>query len=143
MPSFTPLDPQFPLQRQLELGASPVILINIFTLAPEDEPALLTAWSEDARFMKSQAGYISAQLHRAVGPSPTFLNYAVWESIDAFRSAFSNPEFQRKLANYPESVTVSPHLFRRVAVPGVCIGEVAAGEGASSVSQEMRIERAT
>jgi hypothetical protein len=51
-----------------------------------------------------------------------FLNYAVWESAEAFRTAFSRPEFREALAKYPESAVASPHLFRKVAEPGVCTG---------------------
>ncbi len=73
------LDPSFPIERQLAVGASPVILINLFTLNAADEPALLKAWEDDAIFMKGRPGFISTQLHRAIGDSVTYLNYAVWE----------------------------------------------------------------
>jgi hypothetical protein len=43
--------------------------------------------------MKRQPGFISTQLHRAIGESSTYLNYAVWESTADFRAAFSHPEF--------------------------------------------------
>ena len=71
--------------------------------------------------MKQQPGFISTQLHRALGESPTYLNYAVWESTAAFRAAFTNPDFQAKLSDYPSSAIASPHLFQKVAVPGICV----------------------
>ena len=71
--------------------------------------------------MKRQPGFISTQLHRALGENPTYLNYAVWESRAAFRAAFSNPDFQAKLAAYPSSAVASPHLFQKVAVPDICV----------------------
>jgi len=80
----------------------------------------LKAW-HDAVFMKRRPGFISTQLHRAVGESPTYLNYAVWESTAHFRQAFTNPEFQSKLAGYPPSAVASPHLFRKIAVPDICV----------------------
>jgi len=49
------------------------------------------------------------------------MNYAVWQSVAAFRTAFTSPKFQTKLAAYPDHVTISPHLFRKVAVDGVCV----------------------
>jgi hypothetical protein len=49
-----------------------------------------------------------------------FLNYAVWESVEHFRAAFTNPEFRGALAAYPSSVVASPHLFEKVAVPNLC-----------------------
>ena len=117
-----PLDPAFPLQQQLaEAGSGPVVLLNVFTLAAEDESAFLTAWEQDANFMKAQPGYISTQLHRAVGPSPAYFNEAVWDSLEAFRAAFSDPGFRAKLSDYPSSAVTSPHLFKRVAIHGLCV----------------------
>jgi heme-degrading monooxygenase HmoA len=72
--------------------------------------------------MKGQPGFITTQLHRGIGGSCVFLNYAVWESVDAFKAAFAQPEFRERLAAYPRSVVASPHLFEKVAVPGICVG---------------------
>ncbi len=70
--------------------------------------------------MKCQPGFISTQLHRGIAGSHVFLNYAVWQSVGHFRAAFGNPEFQAELGNYPASATASPHLFRKMEVPGIC-----------------------
>jgi heme-degrading monooxygenase HmoA len=121
MPLLRPLDPAFPIERQLALDASPVILVNVFTLDKADEKAFLQAWQDDALFMKQQPGFISTQLHRAIGESPTYLNYAVWETTAHFRAAFTNPAFRGKLSVYPASAVASPHLFQKVAVPGICV----------------------
>ena len=115
------LDPAFPIDRQLGLDVGPVVLVNVFTLDRADEQAMLQAWTEDAQFMQRQPGFISTQLHRAIGDGCTYLNYAIWESNAAFRAAFSHPQFQAKLAVYPSSVVASPHLFQKVAVPGICV----------------------
>jgi heme-degrading monooxygenase HmoA len=119
--SLRPMDAAFPIERQLDVDASPVILVNVFTLDKADEQALLKAWKHDAEFMKDQPGFISTQLHRAIGESPTYLNYAVWESTAAFRTAFASPEFLKRLSNYPTSAVATPHLFEKVAVPGICV----------------------
>jgi heme-degrading monooxygenase HmoA len=121
MSLLRPLDPQFPIQRQLGIESGPVVLVNIFTLDKADEPGFLKVWQDDAAFMKRQPGFISTQLHRALGESPTYLNYAVWESTAAFRAAFSNPDFQAKLSAYPPSAVASPHLFQKVAAPDICV----------------------
>jgi len=120
MPLLRPLDPSFPIQRQLAVDAAPVVLANVFTLDKADEPGFLEVWRDDAEFMQRQPGFISTQLHRAIGESPTYLNYAVWESTAAFRAAFTHPEFVAKLSAYPSSAVASPHLFQKVAVQGVC-----------------------
>lgn len=121
MPTLRPLDPAFPIDRQLAVDVVSVVLVNVFTLAPADEQAFLQAWQDDALFMKRQPGFISTQLHRAIGESPTYLNYAVWESTEAFRNAFTNPQFRAKLSSYPASAVASPHLFQTIAVPGICV----------------------
>ncbi|MGY3530214.1 MULTISPECIES: antibiotic biosynthesis monooxygenase family protein [Bradyrhizobium] len=121
MPQMRPLDPAFPIDRQLSVEASNIVLVNLFTLDAADEDIFLKAWQADAAIMKRQPGFISTQLHRALGDSPAYLNYAIWESTAAFRAAFANPEFRAKLAAYPASAVASPHLFQKVAVPGVCV----------------------
>ena len=78
-------------------------------------------WAEDAAFMKQQPGFISTQLHRGVAGSTTFVNVAVWESAAALAAAFSSPEFQEHAAHYPDSAVTQPHLFQKVAVPGICV----------------------
>jgi heme-degrading monooxygenase HmoA len=121
MSLLRPLDPAFPIERQLAVDATPVVLVNVFTLDAADEQTFLQAWQDDALFMKRQPGFISTQLHRAIGESPTYLNYAVWESTAAFRAAFAHPEFRAKLSAYPPSAVASPHLFQKVAAPGICV----------------------
>lgn len=116
-----PLDPNFPLERQLSVDATPVVLVNVVTLDRADEQAFLQVWQEDAAFMKTQPGFVSTQLHRAIGESPTYLNYAVWESTALFQAAFTHPEFRAKLSGYPASIVVTPHLFQKVGVRGICV----------------------
>ena len=98
-----------------------VVLINVFTIDPADEDALIEAWSHDAAFMKEQTGYISTQMHKGIGGSSTYINYAIWESVESFRNAFTNPEFQKRIGHYPESAVASPHLFKKIAVKGHCV----------------------
>ena len=121
MARLRPLDPDFPIERQLGIDAAPVVLVNLFTLDKADEQSFLQTWQDDAAFMKRQPGFISTQLHRAIGDGPTYLNYAVWESTAHFRAAFTHPEFRSKISAYPASAVASPHLFEKVAVPGICV----------------------
>ena len=122
MLQLRPLDQNVPIFQQLGTEASPVILVNVFQVAEADIPALLKAWENDANWMKKQPGYISTQLHQAIGGSTLFLNYAVWESVAHFRAAFNHPDFKRSLEQYPSSAIASPHLFTRLTVPNLCVG---------------------
>ena len=122
---FAELDEHVKFVQQWEENESPVILINIFHVKPEDGDRLIEAWTADAAFFKQQPGYISTQLHKGIGGSGTFLNYAVWESVKKYKQAFNkytSPEVQSKLLKYPDSAGMSPHLFKKVAVTDVCTG---------------------
>ena len=121
MPNFKELNDKVKLAEQLQTNEDgSVVLINLFTVDPDDEDVLIEMWSHDAAFLKTQPGYISTQMHKAIGGSTAYLNYAVWESVESFRNAFTNPEFQKRIANYPESASISPHLFKKLAVKGHC-----------------------
>lgn len=121
MAAFTEMDQHVTIREQLGEGGGPVVLVNIFTVEPEEAEQLLAAWADDAALMKAQPGFISTQLHRGIAGSGTFLNYAVWESVEHFRQASASRELQGKHGHYPPSTTASPHLFRKVAVPGICV----------------------
>ena len=121
MPQLVEIDRNVSLFQQMEEQVGSVILINTFTVEPEEADRLQEAWAADAAFMKQQSGFISTQLHRGIGGSSVFFNYAVWESVEHFKRAFSNPEFQSKMKDYPPSAAVSPHLVKKVAVPGICV----------------------
>ncbi len=106
--------------QQLQQDDGPVVLINQFNLAPGDTVRFLQVWADDAAFMKQQPGFISTQLHQGTAGSTTFINVAVWESARALGQAFSSPEFQARAARYPDSTVAAPHVFTKVAVPGIC-----------------------
>jgi quinol monooxygenase YgiN len=120
-PQLTQVDEKVPFRKQLEQHTGPIVLINKFTVAPGDVQALLDAWADDAAWMKQQPGYICTQLHRGIAGSTTFINIAVWESAHALGRAFDSPDFQTRIAHYPDSATISPHVFEKVAVAGICV----------------------
>ena len=120
MVKFVEMDGVVTLGEQMLKEVGPVVLLNTLKVEAKDVDALLTAWKADAAVMKRQPGFVSAQLHRGTAGSTVFMNYAVWQSVEHFRDAFANPEFQEQLGNYPESAEVSPHLFQRMAVDGIC-----------------------
>ena len=121
MVKIVEMDETITLDKQLEENIDSIILINRINVDPEDVNQFLKAWASDAEIMKQQPGFISTQLHRGVAESSTFINYAVWESTSQFKRALNNSQFQAKLSDYPASTVVSPHLFKKVAVPGICV----------------------
>ena len=118
------LDPTFPLVQQYDdASGTTTILVNLFDVDPEDQDDFKNAWREDAVFFKNQPGCISAQLHQGIEGSRMFLNYAVFEDTAAFAATNRQPEFGPLRKVYPDSATAHPHLFRRLHVPGICVGE--------------------
>ena len=127
MAKFVEMDERVKFKDQIEekeiVGS--VILINKFNVEPEKVEQFLKDWGDDAINFKLQPGFISAQLHKGIGQSSVFINYAVWESMEHYKQAINKmlftPESQSPLLKYDDdSLIISPHLFKKVAVPGIC-----------------------
>jgi quinol monooxygenase YgiN len=101
-------------------------LINKFNVKPNKVEQFLKDWAENAARFKQEPGFISTQLHRGIVKSSVFINYAVWESMEHYKKAVNKILFRSKsqspLLKYDdESLVISPHLFTRIAVPGICV----------------------
>ena len=86
----------------------PTILLSII---PEEFDQFLKGWGAEAKRFKEQPGFISPQLHKGVGGSGTFVNYAVWESVAHFRKVVNvvmDP--QDRLSAYPPSTGISSSI---------------------------------
>jgi len=121
MVKIVEMDEKVTLSRQLEEDIGSVILLNKFTVKPQDVDEFLKVFSTTTEFFKQQPGFISAQLHRGIAGSSIFFNYVVWESIEHFKRAFNKPEFRSTMADVLPNVVMSPHLFKKVGVPGICV----------------------
>ena len=127
MAKFVEMDDKVKFKDQIEekmLGS--VILINKFNVKPNKVEQFLRDWAEDATNFKQQPGFISTQLHKGIGKSCVFINYAVWESIEHYKKAINKLLFssqsQSPLLKYGDkSLVISPHLFTKIAVPGICV----------------------
>ena len=127
MAKFVEMDDRVKFKDQIEekiMGS--VILINKFNVKPNKVEQFLRDWTEDATNFKQQPGFISTQLHKGIGKSSVFINYAVWESIEHYKKAINKLLFssqsQSPLLKYGDkSLVISPHLFTKIAVPGICV----------------------
>ena len=115
------MDDKITLSTQLEENVGPVIVMNKFSVGPNEVDEFLEVYSSTTAMFKQQPGFISAQLHRGIAGSTTFINYVIWESAAHFRHAFNRPEFKSNMAKVLPNTVMSPHLFKKVAVPGICI----------------------
>src|SRR4051812_45356750 len=98
MVTIVETDEKVTISKQLEENVGSVILVNTFTVKPEDVDEFLKVFSTTTEFFKQQPGFISAQLHGGIAGSSTFFNYVVWESAEHFKQAFNRPEFRSKMA---------------------------------------------
>lgn len=120
----TELDPTFSLEQQYaDASGETTVLVNLFDVDPSDHDYFKAAWKADAEFFKAQPGYISAQLHQGILGSRKFLNYAVFENTAAFADTNRRPEFGPLRRVYPGSTVAHPHLFRRLSIPEICVGD--------------------
>jgi quinol monooxygenase YgiN len=127
MAKFVETDDRVKFKDQIEeklIGS--VILINKFNVKPNKVEQFLKDWAEDAARFKQEPGFISTQLHRGIGKSSVFINYEVWESMEHYKKAVNKILFstqsQSPLLKYGDKILViSPHLFTKVAVPGICV----------------------
>ena len=63
----------------------------------------------------------ASPLFRGIAGSCIFVAYVIFESARQFKQVFNNPDFKSILSHYPASVVITPHMFKKVAVPGICI----------------------
>ena len=127
MAKFVEMDDRVKFKDQIEekiMGS--VILINKFNVKPNKVEQFLKDWAEDAARFKQEPGFISTQLHRGIGKSSVFINYAVWESMEHYKKAVNKILFstqsQSPLLKYGDkSLVISPHLFTKAAIPGICV----------------------
>jgi Antibiotic biosynthesis monooxygenase len=110
------------VQLEEEEGGRPVILINKFNVKPKDLDQLLNAWTADAAYLKQKPGFIYSQLHRGIGGSCVFINYAVWEYV---RHTLSRRQAILHLGRRLHLIQIvlrgiTLSFFRKVAVSGIC-----------------------
>jgi heme-degrading monooxygenase HmoA len=103
-------------QAQIQAGAELVTLINVFTVDPSDQGRLVEAWQQATdEVMSHRRGFISASIHRSFDGTKV-VNYAQWESREAFGAMFGDPEAAAQLARLAEIGTPGPVLCEVVSV---------------------------
>jgi heme-degrading monooxygenase HmoA len=127
MARFVEMDERVKFKEQIEEKGidGQVILINKFNVDPDKTEQFVKDWGEDAINFKKQSGFIYAQLHKGIGKSSVFINYAIWESLEHYKEAINKLLFSSETHNSPllkyddNSLVISPHLFKKVDVPGI------------------------
>ena len=89
-----------------------VTLINVFTVAPEDQQRLVDVLADATRaVMRKQPGFVSANIHRSLDGTRV-TNYAQWRSTEAFETMLQN---QKAAEHMGEAARIAerfePHLY--------------------------------
>lgn len=121
MVKFGEIDKNITFKKQLEEDTGPFVLINLYSVDPTEVDEFLKAFAAVSEAFKRLPGYISAQLHRGIAGSGTFVNYAVVESMAEYRNMFTDDGVKASLTKFPPSTVAYPHLFTKVAIPGICV----------------------
>ena len=66
-----------------------IIEMNKFNVDPQEIDEFLQLVTKTAETFKQKPGFVSAQLHRGIAGSTTFVYYIIWES----RNQFSSTQF--------------------------------------------------
>jgi heme-degrading monooxygenase HmoA len=102
----------------LDENVGPIVEINKFNVDLQEIDEFIQLVANTAETFKQQPGFISAQLHRGIAGSTTFVYYIIWESAAHCKQVFSRPEIRSNIANILPKTQMSPHLFKKVAVQG-------------------------
>jgi quinol monooxygenase YgiN len=76
----------------IQKGSSPLTLINVFTVEPDQQQKLAALLIEATeKTMKHQLGFVSASIHRSLDGKKV-VNYAQWKDKAAFEAMQKNPQ---------------------------------------------------
>lgn len=76
----------------IEKGNRVLTLINVFTVEPKKQQALVTLLIEATeQTMKHMPGFVSANIHRSLDGKKV-VNYAQWKTMDDFEAMRNNPK---------------------------------------------------
>ena len=103
-------------EARIRVGAGVVTLINVFTVDPANQQQLIQRWQEATEdVMRHQPGFVSASIHRSLDGTKV-INYAQWESREAFAAMFQDPHASAHLTKLAEIGTPDPALCEVVSV---------------------------
>jgi heme-degrading monooxygenase HmoA len=89
-----------------------VTLINVFTVAPEDQRSLVDVLVEATRaVMRNKEGFISANIHRSLDGTRV-TNYAQWRTKEAFEAMLGDREAGEHMGEAARMAeSFEPHLY--------------------------------
>ncbi len=98
----------------IRADAPVVTLINVFTVDPVDQQRRSSSGSAPPT-TRHLPGFVSANVHRSLDGTKV-VNYAQWESQEAFTAMLQNPDARPYLTELSEIGTPAPVLCEVVSV---------------------------
>ncbi len=91
-----------------------VTQITTVKMKPTNQDEVLQLMEERAKFMATQPGFVSVNLHRSQDGSHV-VNYVQWTNAEKLKAAHHSPEFRAKWPRFGELVQeVEPCLYEVV-----------------------------
>jgi len=89
-----------------------VTLINVFTVAPEDQQRLVDVLVEATKaVMRNKEGFVSANIHKSLDGTRV-ANYAQWRSKEAFEAMLGDREAAEHMGEAARiAESFEPHLY--------------------------------
>ena len=89
-----------------------VTLINVFTVAPEDQQRLVDVLVEATQaVMRKQPGFVSANIHRSLDGTRV-TNYAQWRSRETFEAMLRDRDAAEHMGEAAKiAERFEPHLY--------------------------------
>ncbi len=104
----------------IEVGQSVVTLVNVFTVAPEDQRALVDVLIEATeQVMRGRPGFVSANIHVSLDGTRV-ANYAQWRTREDFESILEDEEVAVHFRRCRELASNDAHLYDLVHVAHRC-----------------------
>jgi heme-degrading monooxygenase HmoA len=98
--------------------SEPVTLINAFTVPPDEWERFLHRWTDSARIMAAQPGFIRSRMYRSLVDEVElrFINIAEWDSGTTLDAAHANPHWRasiQRVRDDPElHITARPVVYQ-------------------------------
>ena len=88
--------------------------ITTVKLPPGKQDEVLNLMMERARFMATQPGFVSVNLHRSTDGSHV-VNYIQWQNAEQLKAAHHSPEFRKKWPRFGQIADeIEPCLYEVV-----------------------------
>lgn len=93
------------------MSAPEVVLINVFSVAPEKQEELLRLLAEMTDdVVRHLPGFRSAEFHRGLD-GRNVANYARWDSQESWKAMVRHPEVLKRMESILRIATFQPHLY--------------------------------